>query len=157
MCRNPRVTIRPTSAPRRSSTAFVATVVPWRMASSSGRPTSARVRGEPDALDHADRLVLRRARRLREPDALAVAVVEDDVRERPAHVDAEAIRHAVSLARRTAARYFSTRTSQLRAWPSKFSIRHWRAQISPIMALAASSHSWKVTVLRNLPTQSPPV
>ena len=43
MCRNPRVTIRPTSAPRRSSTAFVATVVPWRMASNSGRPTSARV------------------------------------------------------------------------------------------------------------------
>ncbi len=27
---------------------------------------------------------------------------------------------------------FSTRTSQLRAWPSKPSTRHWRAQISPI-------------------------
>ena len=42
MCRKPLVTIRPTSAPRRSRTAFVATVVPWRIASRSGKETLAR-------------------------------------------------------------------------------------------------------------------
>ena len=114
-------------------------------------------RCEPDALDHPDRLVVGRARRLREPDPLIGAVVENDVREGPADIDSDPVGHTLSLARRAASRYFSTLTSQLRAWPSKFSIRHWRAQISPIMALAASSHSWKVTVLRNFPTQSPPV
>ena len=122
-----------------------------------GKADARALGGEADPLDHADGLVQRRARRLRQPDALGVAVVEDDVRERPADVHAEAIGHAVSFAASTGSRYLSTRTSQLRAWPSKFSIRHWRAQISPIIALASSSHSWKVTVLRNFPTHRPPV
>ena len=46
ICRKPLVTIRPTSAPRRSRTAFVATVVPWRIASRSGKGRS---RGPPPA------------------------------------------------------------------------------------------------------------
>ena len=113
-------------------------------------------RCEADAFDHADGLVLGRARRLRQPDALPRAVVQHDIRKGPADVDAEPVRHPAPCVT-AGSRYFATRTSQDLAWPSKFSIRDWRAQISPIATLASSSHSWKVTVFRNLPTHSPPV
>ena len=49
----------------------------------------------------------------------------------------------------------STRTSQLRAWPSKFSIRHWRAQISPIIALAALVALLEGHGLEELPDPEP--
>ena len=89
-----------------------------------GKADARAVGDEADPVDHADRLVERRARRLRQPDPLGRAVVKNDVRERAADVDSEAVRHAISLASAAASRYFSTRTSQLRAWPSKFSTRH---------------------------------
>ena len=73
------------------------------------------VRREPDALDHADGLVAGRARRLRQPDALAVAVVEDDIGERAADVHPEPVGHAVAFPASTGRVYFSTRRSQVRA------------------------------------------
>ena len=96
MCLKPSVTMSPTRAPRRSSTALVATVVPWRIASSSRELDLRLGDGELDALDDADRLVVRRAGRLCEPDALPVAVMEEDVGERPADVDPEAVGHVPS-------------------------------------------------------------
>ena len=93
------------------------------MASRLGQADLCSRRREADALDHADRLVVRRARRLREPYTLAPTVVQDDVRERAADIDPEAIRHDCSVLTRVGWRYLATRRSQLRAWPSKFSIR----------------------------------
>ncbi len=157
MCRKPFVTIRPQSAPRALEHGVRGDGRAVEDRVEVGQADVCALGREADAVDHADRLVERRGRRLREPDLLAVAVVEDDVGEGPAYVHSEPVGHAVSFPTSTLRRYFSTRTSQVRAWPSKFSIRHWRAQISPIITLASSSHSWKVTVLRNFPTHRPPV
>ena len=80
-------------------------------------------RCDPDAFDHAAGLVLRRARRLREPDPLTLAVVQQHVGERASDVDPEAIGHGSFRPATTGRAYFATRTSQLRACPSKFSMR----------------------------------
>ena len=88
-----------------------------------GQADARAVGGKADPLDDADGLVFRCARGLRDPHLPAGAVVQDDVGERPADVDAEAVAHPASTAS-ARSRYFSTRTSQVRACASKFSIRH---------------------------------
>ena len=74
------------SAPRRSSTAFVATVVPWTTSRDGAR---APVAGEPgDRFDDRRVVARRRREQLVHADA-AVGAVEDHVRERAADVDTD--------------------------------------------------------------------
>jgi hypothetical protein len=90
MSRKPRVVIMPTSAPLRSITMLVATVVPWKtMSTSPGAiPAMSQISSTPlttpidwssgveDTLCTIDRLA-----------AAVIGLLEDDVRERPADVD----------------------------------------------------------------------
>ena len=99
-------------------------------------------------------LVLRRTRRLRQPDALLRAVVEDDVGERTADIDAEPIAHAVSFAR-TVWRYFSTRRSHdpgmaLEALDAGLT----SGELGDHRARRLVVHSWYVTVFRYLPPRA---
>jgi AbrB family looped-hinge helix DNA binding protein len=50
-----------------------------------------------------------------------------------------------------------TRTLAVRAWASMFSAMHWRSVTRPTFTLATGVIRWYVQVLRNLPTQTPPV
>ena len=81
--RKPAVVTSAVTAPRRSSTAFVATVVPW----TTSRDRA--VGGEAgDRLDDGPVVARRRREQLADRDA-AVRAVEDHVGERAADVDAD--------------------------------------------------------------------
>merc|ERR1712146_699789 len=56
-----------------------------------------------------------------------------------------------------AAEYLLMRTSAARAWPSMRSAREMRADTTPMRCEAACVARWKVTTLRYLCTESPPV
>merc|ERR1719231_1549603 len=56
-----------------------------------------------------------------------------------------------------AAAYLLMRTSAARAWPSMRSAREIRADTTPMRCEAACVARWKVTTLRYLCTDSPPV
>ena len=99
----PSVVIIPTSAPLCVSAMFVATVVPWRRLSTSARPTPAFAQSSPDALAGAARRVVRRRRDLVDRDPARLLVDEDQVGERAADVDADALHGLLRSALRVCA------------------------------------------------------
>ena len=87
--RNPCVVSRPTRAPLPSSTALVATVVPCRITSICDRVDRGLLADQPDAIQDTDRLIFRRRRRLALHGAPACIVVQEQVGERAADIDAQ--------------------------------------------------------------------
>ena len=96
ICWKPCVVISPTRAPFDSSTAFVATVVPWRMFLMLADVDPRLLADAADAGEHALRRVGRRRRGLHAEPAAAVAVAvadQEEVGEGSTDVDPQPVRH----------------------------------------------------------------
>ncbi len=96
ICPKPWVVIRPTRAPLDSSTALVATVVPWTTLRRSRGLDAGLVADPPHAGEHALGRVGGGRRRLDPPLAVVLVVDEEQVGERPSDVHAQPIRHVRS-------------------------------------------------------------
>src|ERR1700746_2105307 len=92
--RSPAVVISPQRAPLRSSTALVATVVPWTSAATAAR--SVFEHGQPG--DEADRLVLGGRSHLGDAEHAALRIERQQIGERAAYIDPDLPCHPLFLA-----------------------------------------------------------
>ena len=131
MSRNPLVVSMPTSAPSRSMTMFVATVVPWKRTSIRPRLHPCEPTDLKDARHHPLRLVVRRAGHLGDHDLLIAAVrvgagaLQHDVGEGAADIYAHSYHRFIpsygvgrpgDLARRRVARSIGTLMRHRARW-----------------------------------------